>query len=110
MEHDAPLLFGSGKNKGLRFDPSRVQIEVVEIGRDGISESDVLIHDETNRTLAALLAAMQPPHHPMAIGVLYRNPVATYESQVYGQIASAQNGGATLDDVIRRGHTWRVEE
>ena len=110
LEHDAPLLFGSGKNKGLRFDPSRVQIEVVEIGRDGVSESDILIHDETNRTLAALLAAMQPPHHPMAIGVLYRNPVATYESQVYGQIASAQNGGATLDDVIRRGHTWRVEE
>ena len=104
-----PLMFGAEKNKGLRFDPTRVQIEVVVIGENGVTEDDILVHDETNRTLAALLAAMEPPNHPMAVGVLYSNPVDTYESQVYGQIAAAQNGGADLNDVIRRGHTWRVE-
>ena len=107
--HGMPLMFGAEKNKGLRFDPTRVQIEVVVIGENGVTEDDILVHDETNRTLAALLAAMEPPNHPMAVGVLYSNPVDTYESQVYGQIAAAQNGGADLNDVIRRGHTWRVE-
>ena len=106
--HGLPLIFGAEKNKGLRFDPVRVELEVVTLGENGITEEDVLVHDETNRTLAALLAAMQPPNHPMAIGILYSNPVATYESQVYAQIAAARNGGANLDDVIRRGHTWRV--
>ena len=107
--HGMPLIFGAKKNKGLRLDPVRVQIEVAEIGEEGVTEEDILIHDETNRTLAALLAAMQPPNHPMAVGVLYSNPVDTYESQVYGQIAAARNGGAGLNDVMRRGHTWRVE-
>jgi len=107
--HGMPLMFGAEKNRGLRFDPTRVQIEVVVIGENGVTEDDILVHDETNRTLAALLAAMEPPNHPMAIGVLYSNQVDTYESQVYGQIAAARNGGADLNDVIRRGHTWRVE-
>jgi len=107
--HGMPLIFGAEKNKGLRFDPVRVQIEVVAIGENGVTKEDILVHDETNRTLAALLAAMQPPNHPMAIGVLYSNPVDTYESQVYGQIATARNGGAGLNDVMRRGHTWRVD-
>ena len=108
--HGLPLIFGTEKNRGLRFDPVRVELEVVTLGENGITEEDVLVHDETNRTLAALLAAMQPPNHPMAIGVLYSNPVETYESQVYSQIAAARNGGANLNDVIRRGHTWRVNE
>ena len=106
--HGLPLIFGREKNKGLRFDPVRVELEVVTLGENGITEEDVLVHDETNRTLAALLAAMQPPNYPMAIGVLYSNPIDTYESQVYSQIAAARNGGTNLNDVIRRGHTWRV--
>ena len=108
--HGEPLLFGSEKNKGLRFDAKSVRIEVVELGENGITEKDVLKHDEHNPTLASLLAAMQPPEFPMAVGVLYCAPGETYETKVYDQLAGAKNGGANLDDVIRRGHTWHVKK
>ena len=107
--HGEPLLFGTEKNKGLRFNPETVRLEVVNIGEHDITEKDVLTHDENNPTLAALLAAMQPPEFPMAIGVLYSAPGETYEAKVYNQLASAKNGGTGFNDVIRRGHTWRVE-
>ena len=107
--HGEPLLFGTEKNKGLRFNAETVRLEVVNIGQNGITEKDVLRHDENNPTLAALLAAMQPPEFPMAIGVLYSAPGETYEAKVYNQIASAKNGGTGLNEVIRQGHTWNVE-
>ena len=107
--HGQPLLFGTEKNKGLRFNPETVRLEVVHIGENGVTGKDVLTHDENNPTLAALLAAMQPPEFPIAIGVLYNAPGETYEAKVYNQLASAKNGGTGLNDVIRRGHTWRVE-
>ena len=107
--HGESLLFGTEKNKGLRFNAETVRLEVVNIGQNGITEKDVLTHDENNPTLAALLAAMQPPEFPMAIGVLYSAPGETYEAKVYNQIASAKNGGTGLNEVIRQGHTWNVE-
>ena len=107
--HGEPLLFGTEKNKGLRFNAETVRLEVVNIGQNGIRGKDVLTHDENNPTLAALLAAMQPPEFPMAIGVLYSAPGETYEAKVYNQIASAKNGGTGLNEVIRQGHTWNVE-
>ena len=107
--HGEPLLFGTEKNKGLRFNPETVRLEVVNIGENGITEKDVLTHDENNPALAALLAAMQPPEFPMAIGVLYSAPGETYEAKVYNQLASAKNGGTGLNEVIRQGHTWNVE-
>jgi 2-oxoglutarate ferredoxin oxidoreductase subunit beta len=107
--HGEPLLFGTEKNKGLRLNPQTVRLEVVNIGQNGLTEKDVLPHDETNPTLAALLAAMQPPEFPMAIGVLYSAPGETYEAKIYNQLASAKNGGADLNDVIRQGRTWHVD-
>ena len=36
--HGMPLMFGAEKNRGLRFDPTRVQIEVVVIGENGVTK------------------------------------------------------------------------
>ena len=44
--------------------------ERVTIGEDGVTEEDILIHDETNRALAGMLALLEPPSMPVAIGVL----------------------------------------
>ncbi|NKB55662.1 MAG: 2-oxoacid:ferredoxin oxidoreductase subunit beta [Alphaproteobacteria bacterium] len=109
--HSEPLVFGKERNKGLRMKPGTMELEVVTIGEGGISMDDVLVHDETNRTLAAMLAAMEPPAFPVAIGVLYCNPGPTYVDSMREQAAVAKNAApkANMNDLLRGGHTWQID-
>ncbi len=108
--HGEKLIFGKDRGKGLRFAPGRLALDVVEIGRDGVTENDILVHDETDRTLAGLLGAMAHPEFPVAVGVLYCNPAETYDRAVHAQLAAVRDktpaGG--LNAMLRRGRTWTV--
>ena len=109
-EHGKPLMFGKDNDKGLRMKPGKMELEVVTVGQDGVTEADILIHDETNRPLALMLAGMQPPNFPVAMGVIFRDPGPSYETAVKAQIAEiAKNAPpASLNDVMRKGRTWTV--
>jgi hypothetical protein len=70
-----------------------------------------LVHDETNRALAQLLAALEPPF-PTAMGVLYCNPTISYERDLYAQAGGGggeSKGPADLDALLRKERTWVVE-
>lgn len=110
VEHGKPLVFGKEQDKGLRLKPGRLEMEVVTLGARGAAEQDLLVHDQTNHTLASMLAALQPPEFPMVLGVLLDDPAPTYEDVVFGQIRQASEGvkDASLDSVLRRGRTWTV--
>ncbi len=110
VEHGKPLVFGKERDKGLRLKPGRLEMEVVTLGERGAAEQDLLVHDQTNHTLASMLAALQPPEFPMVLGVLLDDPAPTYEDVVFGQIRQASEGvkDASLDSVLRRGRTWTV--
>ncbi|PCJ60177.1 MAG: 2-oxoacid:ferredoxin oxidoreductase subunit beta [Rhodospirillaceae bacterium] len=112
VAHGKPLRFGKDGNRGLRLKPASLDIEIVTIGENGVTEDDILVHDETNRNLANLLASMQPPDFPMAIGVLYCNPSEPYAPRVNQQIeaAKAKTPAGGLDALLRSGHTWRVSD
>lgn len=109
--HGEPLIFGKELDKGLRVKPGTLELEVVTIGSNGISTDDVLIHDETNRTLATMLAAMEPPAFPVAIGVIYCNPGPTYVDSVREQAATAKKAApkANMNALLRSGHTWQID-
>lgn len=102
-----PLRFGKEKTRGLRLVPGKLELEVVTLGEGGITEQDLLVHDETNRSLAGLLAALQPPALPMALGVLYCDPAASYEQEVEAQMAAAGPRG-DLAELLKKGRTWQV--
>jgi 2-oxoglutarate ferredoxin oxidoreductase subunit beta len=106
VEHGQPLLFGKDKEKGLRLKPGSLQLEVVTVGADGLSADDLLVHDETDRNLASLLVAMEPPDLPVALGVIYCNPATAYEDQVQSRLDAACCGD--LYELVRSGRTWRV--
>jgi len=110
LEHGKPALFGKDKKKGLRIKPGKIELEVVTIGQNGVTEADILVHDETNKSLAALLAAMEPPEFPKAIGVIYCDPAPSYEVAVHKQIAeiAAKTPATDLNKLLRRGQTWTV--
>jgi len=108
VEHGQPLLFGAERDRGLRLNPDTWKLEVVHLGEDGVTEADVLEHDETNRTLATMLAALEPPEFPMAIGVLYRDPAPTFDEQVLAQV-EPESEGRGLAELLYGGRTWKVE-
>lgn len=110
-EHGEPLLYGADNNKGLRLKDTGLALEVVSVGENGVTEDDILVHDETNRELAMLLASMQPPTFPVAMGVIYCNPTDSYETAVHRQIDETmeKRGEGSLTKLLNRGHTWTVD-
>lgn len=111
VEHNKPLIFGKEKEKGLRMNPDKIELEVVTIGEKEATEKDILVHDETNKVLATLLAQMEGPNFPVAIGVLYCNPSNTYEDAVHAQIAAEKKAhpSTNINDLLRSGPTWIVD-
>jgi 2-oxoglutarate/2-oxoacid ferredoxin oxidoreductase subunit beta len=107
VEHGKPLAFGKDRSRGVRLRPGTLELEVVELG-DGLSENDLLVHDETNRTQAFLLAQLEMP---VAFGVLYCAPTESYDQAVRQQVQRVreQKGEADLQALLQSGHTWRVD-
>lgn len=96
VRHAQPLRFGSDHAKGLSLNQDSLTIEVVDANR---SPNEVLVHDETNPTLASLLLNLKPPL-PMAFGVIYRKDAPSFESVFHAQRKT--NARASLDSLLRR--------
>jgi len=112
VEHGEPLIFGKERNKGIRVNHDILDLEVVTVGENGVTMDDVLVHDQTNRTLAGWLARMETPEYPVAIGVLYCDPTESYETGVRRQIEEAKQKSPSqdLNSLLNSGHTWTVEK
>jgi 2-oxoglutarate/2-oxoacid ferredoxin oxidoreductase subunit beta len=102
-----PLRFGEGNRRGLRLVPGRLELEAVTIGEDGVTEDDILRHDATNLALATMLASMQPPALPMAVGVLYCNPAPAVATR-HPAVPEVPPSVADLNALLRRGDTWTI--
>jgi len=108
LEHGKPLVFGKNRDKGIRLG-SGLHPEVVQLG-NGVTEQDLIVHDEQDPTLAYFLSRMQPPAFPTPIGVLRAVERSTYESALAEQITAARERAGTgdLDALLNGGDTWVV--
>jgi 2-oxoglutarate ferredoxin oxidoreductase subunit beta len=106
-----PLLFGKENEKGIRLNTQTLQLEVVTLGEDGVTEADILRHDKGNKVLAQILAELKGPDFPVPVGVIYEEAATAYVDDVYSQrIAVREKKGAPdLNALLRTGHTWTVE-
>jgi 2-oxoglutarate ferredoxin oxidoreductase subunit beta len=111
VEHGKPLLFGKERNRGIRLhglDP-----EVVTIGENGVTEADILRHDESKpgTHLAHLLSRLDYPDFPVPVGVLRAVERPTYDAMLEEQrtAALARQGEGDLDELFNTGDTWVVE-
>ncbi|MDP6343099.1 MAG: 2-oxoacid:ferredoxin oxidoreductase subunit beta [Alphaproteobacteria bacterium] len=112
VEHGQPMIFGKDRQRGIRMVPDTFSLEVVEIGKDGVTEADLLVHDEGDRILAGLLAEMRGPDYPVAIGVLFCEETQSYDTAVYQQVAQVREHASITDlnELLRGGATWTVTE
>lgn len=107
LEHGKPMLFANG-TKGLKLDRDRLQLEVIDVV-DG-DTSDVLVHDETNRAIAAMLVDMPFPQFPVAQGVIYCDPAPSFDQVMEAQGEKLSAGKvADLNALLRRGQSWEVK-
>lgn len=109
LEHGKPLIFGKNRDKGIRLNGTTP--EVVQLGK-GISEDDLLFHDEhvSEPTLAYLLSRMRHPEFPEPIGVFRNVDRPRYEELMSGQITEAKKGKGEgeLSKLFNSGETWVV--
>lgn len=111
LEHGKPMIFGKDRDKGIRL--RGLHPEVVTIGQDGVTEADLLVHDEAAEDpyLALMLSRMFWPDFPVPVGVLRATSRPTHDRLIEGQIAEAiaKSGTGDLARVLRGGETWTVE-
>jgi 2-oxoglutarate ferredoxin oxidoreductase subunit beta len=111
LEHGEPMLFGKEQQKGLRMNTVKLQLEVVTIGEEGVSLDDIMVHDETNKVLAQMLASLHAPDFPEPVGVIYCAGVSGYVDDVYAQRIAVREvkGAPDMNALLRSGHTWQVD-
>jgi 2-oxoglutarate/2-oxoacid ferredoxin oxidoreductase subunit beta len=112
LEHGKPLVFGKNRDKGIRL--VGLDLEVVALG-NGITEKDLLVHDEhnPNPVYAFALSRMDSmPGFPTPIGVLRAlQGVPRYEDLIQQQIRDviAKKGKGDLAKLLRAGDTWELK-
>lgn len=107
LEHGKPMVFGKNRDKGVRLDGFRP--EIVQLG-DGLSEQDLMVHDETDPQLAAVLSGMEHPEYPVPVGVIRRVDRSTYSEALMAQVEAAQaaRGTGDLAQLYHAADTWTI--
>ena len=109
LEHGKPLIFSKAKNKGIRlngFTP-----EVVTIGENGITEDDLLVHDEKDPTLPLIYTQFRGLGLPVPMGVFKKVELPVFEDAVIEQMdkVKEKKGAGKMSDLIMSGETWEVK-
>jgi len=110
LKHGAPVIFGKDKTKGIRL--NRCRLEVVELGKDGVTIDDILVHDQydPDPTLQMALAKMTPPAFPMAIGVIRSARTESFDRSVEEQINVQKTASSIrcVDDLLNSGDVFEI--
>lgn len=108
VEHGKPMIFGKERDKGLIL--NGLQLEVVTIGENGITESDILVHDAKLKdpTLHQMLVRMSSP---TVTGIIRAVEDATLEERIEEVTAQvkANSKYKKVDDLFFSGETYQVK-
>ena len=112
VQHGQPLVFGENNEYGLVQEG--FGLKVVEVGKDGYTMDDILVHDAhcEDNTLQLKLAMMDPEKgFPVALGVIRDVDAPTYNDAVTAQIeeVSAQKKYHNFEELLMTNDTWEVK-
>jgi 2-oxoglutarate ferredoxin oxidoreductase subunit beta len=110
LRNGEPMIFGKNKDKGIVM--GERGLEVVTIGKNGIREDDILVHDvyQQDPGLHLMLAKMHLPNYPVALGVIRATVAPTYDQLLENQIKDAQQTSKirNVEDLLNSGETWDI--
>ncbi len=109
LEHGKPLVFGKERNKGIWLDRNG-KPKVVELGH-GITEADLLVHDEHDEKQAFMLSRMTHPDFPEPMGVFYSIKDDCYEDLLAEQVHDSivAKGAGELEALFNSGDSYVVD-
>jgi 2-oxoglutarate ferredoxin oxidoreductase subunit beta len=110
LEHGKPLVFGKDGDKGIKLDG--FSPVVVSLTDGSHSVNDLLVHNETDSTLAFILANMTyNPELPRPVGIFLAIDRPRYEVEMEKQIDSAisKRGRGSLEKLLNSGDTWVIQ-
>lgn len=111
LRHGEKMLFGKENTRGLVRDG--FLLKAVEIGKDGYTIDDVLVHDAhtPSNFLHQQLAMMDGYSLPLAVGVIRDVESPVYNEEVDRQVEEvrAKKGFTCLRDMILAGEHWEVK-
>ncbi|MDP6921922.1 MAG: 2-oxoacid:ferredoxin oxidoreductase subunit beta [Lutibacter sp.] len=107
LEHGKPMIFGKERDQGLVL--NGLQLEVVTLGENGVSEADILVHDATEKdpTLHQMLVRLKAP---IVTGIIRRCEDLTLEERD-DELTVKIKANATFkqtDDLFFAGETYEV--
>jgi len=109
LQNGEPMLFAKGA-QGIALDADALTLKVVDVADGDWQAAGVIVHDDTNRSIAHMLVEMPFGPFPMALGVIYDDPRPTYEDSILGQDAKMREGKSTdLKRLLAKGQTWTVD-
>ena len=112
LEHGKPMIFGENHDKGIVLD-NGFNLKVVEIGKDGITEDDLLVHNakDPNPNMHYLLGRMTYPEFPVAVGVIRSVEDSTYDELLEAQVeyAKEESKYKSMDDLLFSGNIHTIE-
>lgn len=110
LEQGKPMVFGKQMDKGIKLDGFKPVI--ISLNDSTFSKDDLVIHDETSREKAFILAQFgEMDGFPAPMGVLYSAERPSYEDEMEQQIimSKAQKGEGDLEKLLFSGNTWVIE-
>ncbi len=112
VEHGKPLVFGENNEFGLVQEG--FGLKVVELGKDGYTLADVLVHDAhcEDNTLQLKLALMgDGDGFPIALGVIRDVEAPTYNDAVEAQIEEVKNRKPyhNFAELLETNDIWEVK-
>ncbi len=107
LEHNEPMIFGTDRDKGLVL--NGLKLEVVTIGENGVTESDILVHDakEPDPTMHSMLVRLE---YPLATGIIRAVEELTLEAreEALTNEVKASSKFNKVDDLFFSGETYEV--
>jgi 2-oxoglutarate ferredoxin oxidoreductase subunit beta len=112
LKHGERMIFGKNRDKGLVLKNNKLEVAV--IGKDGITENDILVHNavDPGSDLHYSLVRMDFPEFPVAMGIIRSVEKSVYEDLLYEQmrLASETSRVTCMDELLKSGNTYEINE
>lgn len=109
LEHGQPVRFGAGASRGIALR----NFQPVVVDMDSAADGEVIVHDAhaESTALATLLAGLEAPAFPTALGIFRAVDRPTYDGSLSQRVrdAVARRGRGDPCKLLRSGMIWQVE-